>query len=104
MSSTEPFRIIISGGGTGGHVYPGIAIANKLKEIEPNVEITFVGVKNRIEAKIVPKEVDVVLAVVQEQLLHIYLSPHDDKAGRRTVRYEASPYYHHPPSSLSTTA
>ena len=56
MSSNENFRVIISGGGTGGHVYPGIAIANKLKEIEPDVEITFVGVKNRIEAKIVPKE------------------------------------------------
>lgn len=56
MSSTNHFRILISGGGTGGHVYPGIAIANKLKELQPNIEIIFVGVKNRIEAKIVPKE------------------------------------------------
>ena len=56
MSSKNHFRILISGGGTGGHVYPGIAIANKLKELQPNAEIIFVGVKNRIEAKIVPKE------------------------------------------------
>lgn len=56
MTKKDNLQVIISGGGTGGHVYPGIAIANKLKEIEPDVEITFVGVKNRIEAKIVPKE------------------------------------------------
>ncbi len=56
MTQTELLRIIISGGGTGGHIYPGIAIANKLKELHPNIEITFVGVKNRFETKIVPKE------------------------------------------------
>ncbi len=49
-------RIIITGGGTGGHVYPGIAIANELKKLDPGIEITFVGVKNRIESKIVPRE------------------------------------------------
>ena len=49
-------RIVITGGGTGGHVYPGIAIANELKKFLPEAEITFVGVKNRIEAKIVPRE------------------------------------------------
>jgi UDP-N-acetylglucosamine--N-acetylmuramyl-(pentapeptide) pyrophosphoryl-undecaprenol N-acetylglucosamine transferase len=56
MASKNHFRILISGGGTGGHVYPGIAIANKLKQLQADVEIIFVGVKNRIEAKIVPKE------------------------------------------------
>jgi UDP-N-acetylglucosamine--N-acetylmuramyl-(pentapeptide) pyrophosphoryl-undecaprenol N-acetylglucosamine transferase len=56
MSSKNHFRILISGGGTGGHVYPGIAIANKLKELQPGIEIIFVGVKNRIESKIVPRE------------------------------------------------
>ena len=56
MPAKEALRIVISGGGTGGHVYPGIAIANKLKELQLNSEITFVGVRNRIEAKIVPKE------------------------------------------------
>jgi UDP-N-acetylglucosamine--N-acetylmuramyl-(pentapeptide) pyrophosphoryl-undecaprenol N-acetylglucosamine transferase len=52
----KKIKIVISGGGTGGHIYPGIAIANELKKIVPDVEITFVGVKNRIEAKIVPRE------------------------------------------------
>ena len=46
--------IVISGGGTGGHIYPGIAIANELKRKLPGAEIIFVGVKKRIEAKIVP--------------------------------------------------
>lgn len=56
MPEQDQLRIIISGGGTGGHIYPGIAIANKLKELHPNIELTFVGVKHRIETKIVPKE------------------------------------------------
>lgn len=48
-------RIILSGGGTGGHVYPAIAIANKIKENYPEAEILFVGTKNGIESTIVPK-------------------------------------------------
>lgn len=48
-------RVLISGGGTGGHVYPAIAIANKIKEENPDAEILFVGTKNGIEAEIVPK-------------------------------------------------
>ncbi len=53
---SENTRVVITGGGTGGHVYPGIAIANALKGLHPEIEITFVGVKNRIESKIVPRE------------------------------------------------
>ncbi len=48
-------RIIISGGGTGGHIYPGIAIANALKEINPNTEILFVGAEGKMEMEKVPK-------------------------------------------------
>jgi len=47
-------RIIISGGGTGGHVYPAIAIANAIKEIEPNAEILFVGANGKMEMEKVP--------------------------------------------------
>ncbi|MDW7679315.1 MAG: undecaprenyldiphospho-muramoylpentapeptide beta-N-acetylglucosaminyltransferase [bacterium] len=49
-------RIVISGGGTGGHVYPGIAIAGELKCRLSDCEIVFVGVRHRIEEKIVPRE------------------------------------------------
>lgn len=48
-------KVLISGGGTGGHVYPAIAIANKLKDEIEEVEILFVGTKNGIESEIVPK-------------------------------------------------
>ncbi len=48
-------KVILSGGGTGGHVYPAIAIANKIKEKNPDAEILFVGTKEGIEAEIVPK-------------------------------------------------
>src|SRR3712207_3524342 len=48
-------RVILSGGGTGGHVYPAIAIANKIKENNPDAQILFVGTKEGIESEIVPK-------------------------------------------------
>jgi UDP-N-acetylglucosamine--N-acetylmuramyl-(pentapeptide) pyrophosphoryl-undecaprenol N-acetylglucosamine transferase len=47
-------RIIISGGGTGGHIFPAIAIANALKQHEPDAEILFVGAKGRMEMEKVP--------------------------------------------------
>ena len=48
-------RIIISGGGTGGHVFPAIAIAGALKERKPDAEILFVGAGNRLEMEKVPE-------------------------------------------------
>ena len=48
-------RVLLSGGGTGGHVYPAIAIANKIKEENPDAEILFVGTEKGIESEIVPK-------------------------------------------------
>ena len=47
-------RIIISGGGTGGHIFPAIAIANALKMINPDNEILFVGAEGRMEMEKVP--------------------------------------------------
>ena len=47
-------KIIISGGGTGGHIFPAVAIANALKSISPNCEILFVGAEGRMEMEKVP--------------------------------------------------
>ena len=47
-------RIIISGGGTGGHIFPAISIANALKELDPSTEILFVGALGRMEMERVP--------------------------------------------------
>ena len=47
-------RVIISGGGTGGHIFPAIAIANALKKLDPNTKILFVGAKGRMEMEKVP--------------------------------------------------
>ncbi len=47
-------KIIISGGGTGGHIYPAIAIADALKRRDPLIDILFVGAKGRMEMEIVP--------------------------------------------------
>jgi len=50
----EAIKIIISGGGTGGHIFPAIAIANALKRIDPACEILFVGAVGRMEMEKVP--------------------------------------------------
>lgn len=48
-------RIIVSGGGTGGHIYPAITIANCIKELRPDAEIVFVGTNKGLEKDIVPR-------------------------------------------------
>ncbi|RAU81666.1 undecaprenyldiphospho-muramoylpentapeptide beta-N-acetylglucosaminyltransferase [Pontibacter arcticus] len=53
-NSPRPYRIIISGGGTGGHIYPAVAIANQIKTVNPAAEILFVGAKGRMEMTRVP--------------------------------------------------
>ncbi|MEG1497844.1 MAG: undecaprenyldiphospho-muramoylpentapeptide beta-N-acetylglucosaminyltransferase [Bacteroidales bacterium] len=54
MNVAKPFKLIISGGGTGGHVFPAIAIANAVKEFKPDAEILFVGANGRMEMEKVP--------------------------------------------------
>ncbi|MDI9551849.1 MAG: undecaprenyldiphospho-muramoylpentapeptide beta-N-acetylglucosaminyltransferase [Bacteroidota bacterium] len=50
----KPLRVIISGGGTGGHIFPAISIAGKLKEVNPDTEILFVGAEGKMEMEKVP--------------------------------------------------
>ncbi|MBQ9878107.1 MAG: undecaprenyldiphospho-muramoylpentapeptide beta-N-acetylglucosaminyltransferase [Bacteroidales bacterium] len=50
----KPVRVIISGGGTGGHIFPAISIASKFKELNPESEILFVGAEGRMEMEKVP--------------------------------------------------
>lgn len=54
MNSQQP-KIIISGGGTGGHIFPAIAIADCLKKRYPQADILFIGAENRMEMDRVPK-------------------------------------------------
>ena len=49
-------RIVIAGGGTGGHLYPGIAVARELMRREPDATITFAGTARGIESRVIPKE------------------------------------------------
>ena len=47
-------RVIISAGGTGGHIYPAVAIINKIKKEEPNSEFLYIGTHNRMEKDLIP--------------------------------------------------
>jgi UDP-N-acetylglucosamine--N-acetylmuramyl-(pentapeptide) pyrophosphoryl-undecaprenol N-acetylglucosamine transferase len=51
----KPYNILISGGGTGGHIYPAIAIANEIKLRYPDANFLFVGAKDRMEMEKVPQ-------------------------------------------------
>lgn len=55
MSTERPYRLIISGGGTGGHIFPAIAIANAFRERHPDAHILFVGAQGRMEMTRVPE-------------------------------------------------
>ena len=50
----QPLKIIISGGGTGGHIFPAIAIANAIKTLRPDTEFLFVGAEGKMEMEKVP--------------------------------------------------
>jgi UDP-N-acetylglucosamine--N-acetylmuramyl-(pentapeptide) pyrophosphoryl-undecaprenol N-acetylglucosamine transferase len=52
---SRKLRVIIAGGGTGGHIFPAVAIANALKKSEPGIEILFVGAKGKMEMEKVPQ-------------------------------------------------
>ena len=52
----QSINILISGGGTGGHIYPAIAIANELKARYPKAKFLFIGAKDRMEMEKVPRE------------------------------------------------
>lgn len=56
MATPETYRFMLSGGGTGGHIFPALAIANALREAHPGCEIEFVGALGRMEMTRVPKE------------------------------------------------
>ncbi len=55
MKASQPYRLIISGGGTGGHIFPALAIANEFRDRYPNAEILFVGAQGKMEMTRVPE-------------------------------------------------
>jgi len=55
VKSSTPYRFLFAGGGTGGHLYPAIAVADEIKRLKPESEILFVGTKSKIEGRVIPK-------------------------------------------------
>jgi UDP-N-acetylglucosamine--N-acetylmuramyl-(pentapeptide) pyrophosphoryl-undecaprenol N-acetylglucosamine transferase len=54
-NNNEPLKVIIAGGGTGGHIFPAVAIANALKKLNPAIDILFVGAKGKMEMEKIPE-------------------------------------------------
>ena len=48
-------KVILSGGGTGGHIYPALTIADQIKKLQPEAEVSFVGTKQGLEKNIIPR-------------------------------------------------
>ena len=71
-------RIIITGGGTGGHIYPALAFLKYLKQEEPDTEVLYIGTKKGLESKIVPRA-GIQLKTVDIQELRRSLSPQNIK-------------------------
>jgi UDP-N-acetylglucosamine--N-acetylmuramyl-(pentapeptide) pyrophosphoryl-undecaprenol N-acetylglucosamine transferase len=55
MKNSTIYRFVFAGGGTGGHLYPALAVAQQIKILKPEAEILFVGAKNKIESRVVPE-------------------------------------------------
>ena len=56
MNLGDKMRVIISAGGTGGHIYPALSIINKIKEESPKSEFLYIGTTNRMEHTIIPEK------------------------------------------------
>ena len=56
MSNVQTkYRFLFAGGGTGGHLFPAVAVAEQIREMKPDADILFVGTKNKIEGRVVPR-------------------------------------------------
>jgi UDP-N-acetylglucosamine--N-acetylmuramyl-(pentapeptide) pyrophosphoryl-undecaprenol N-acetylglucosamine transferase len=51
----KQLSIVFAGGGTGGHLFPGIAVADEVRRIEPDARITFIGTRRKIESRVIPQ-------------------------------------------------
>jgi UDP-N-acetylglucosamine--N-acetylmuramyl-(pentapeptide) pyrophosphoryl-undecaprenol N-acetylglucosamine transferase len=56
VSTTSELRVVVAGGGTGGHLYPGIAVARELVSRRPDMKVSFAGTSAGIESRVVPRE------------------------------------------------
>ncbi|MEQ1721840.1 MAG: undecaprenyldiphospho-muramoylpentapeptide beta-N-acetylglucosaminyltransferase [Pseudobdellovibrio sp.] len=74
MSGSSTKKIMIAGGGTGGHIYPAIAIGRALQKLNPNIELRFVGTAEGLESKIMSRE-NLTLDLIKSGKLNFSGSP-----------------------------
>ena len=70
----DNMRVVISGGGTGGHIYPAVAIIEELKRRDENIEILYIGSKNSMESELIPSLNLLRLWGFQEKLIRNFLN------------------------------
>jgi UDP-N-acetylglucosamine--N-acetylmuramyl-(pentapeptide) pyrophosphoryl-undecaprenol N-acetylglucosamine transferase len=56
MAEAKKIAVVFAGGGTGGHLFPAIAVANEMKKLRPDIRIVFAGTREKIEARVVPQK------------------------------------------------
>ena len=77
----EKLKVIISGGGTGGHIFPAISIANGIMEINPNADILFVGATGRMEMEKIPAAGYRIIGIPAQGLKRPLYHPYNIKVG-----------------------
>jgi len=85
MTGVEKMRVLITGGGTGGHIYPGLAIAQELKQRDSAIEILFVGTEKGLEKEIVP-QAGLAFATITVEGLQRKISLQTLRAGMRLLK------------------
>ena len=97
-------RIIFSGGGTGGHIYPAISIANELLLNDKNLEILFIGANNKMEMKIVPEHGFDILGFPIESFGDEMTISKSDNMGVRITKVEGYPIPSDPKKNVATVS
>ncbi|KAG0458243.1 hypothetical protein HPP92_023078 [Vanilla planifolia] len=85
-SDTAPLRFLFTGGGSGGHIYPAIAVADEIRNLSPNAKFLYVGTSSGLESNVVPSAGYDLVTVPASRLVRPLLSPQNFLVPFRLIR------------------